>query len=375
MKKFLAFVMAASMALSLAACGGSSASTATSTTTEATSEAAASTSGSKTDVAFVTDVGNIDDQSFNQYTWQGVQDFCSANSLNANYYRPTEDSDAARLEQMDNAVNDGAKSIVVAGYLFGNAIAEAQEKYPDVQFLALDVSASDLGDKAPTANTALITYKEEQAGYLAGYAAVYDGYKELGFLGGMAVPAVIRYGYGFVQGAEAAAELQGEYVTLQTWFTDTYENNDAITQRMIDWYNNGTSLIMVSGGNLYEGVSGAVNQTGGKAITTDYDNTELGDRVLGSAIKCYNAAVQRQLYTFFAAGTWNGQTGGQTEKASFTNGEVALVAGAPWRFDSFTQDDYRTLYEELRTSVLKVDAYSDLDTLPETPNVTVNRLP
>ena len=100
---------------------------------------------------------------------------------------------------MDNAVNDGAKSIVVAGYLFGNAIAEAQEKYPDVQFLALDVSASDLGDKAPTANTALITYKEEQAGYLAGYAAVYDGYKELGFLGGMAVPAVIRYGYGFVQ--------------------------------------------------------------------------------------------------------------------------------------------------------------------------------
>ena len=197
MKKFLAFVMAASMALSLAACGGSSASTATSTTTEATSEAAsaASTSGSKTDVAFVTDVGNIDDQSFNQYTWQGVQDFCSANSLNANYYRPTEDSDAARLEQMDNAVNDGAKSIVVAGYLFGSAIAEAQEKYPDVQFLALDVSTADLGDKAPTSNTALITYKEEQAGYLAGYAAVYDGYKELGFLGGMAVPAVIPVSY------------------------------------------------------------------------------------------------------------------------------------------------------------------------------------
>ena len=103
MKKFLAFVMAASMALSLAACGGSSASTATSTTTEATSEAAASTSGSKTDVAFVTDVGNIDDQSFNQYTWQGVQDFCSANSLNANYYRPTEDSDAARLEKIGRA--------------------------------------------------------------------------------------------------------------------------------------------------------------------------------------------------------------------------------------------------------------------------------
>ena len=198
MKKFLAMVLTAAMAFSLAACGGSS------NASSAASEG--STSGSKTDVAFVTDVGNIDDQSFNQYTWQGVKDFCAANNLNANYYRPTEDSDSARLEQMDNAVNDGAKAIVVAGYLFGSSIAEAQTKYPDVQFLALDVSAFDLGDSTAAANTALITYREEQAGYLAGYAAVYDGYKKLGFLGGMAVPAVIRYGYGFVQGAEAAAK-------------------------------------------------------------------------------------------------------------------------------------------------------------------------
>ena len=128
-----------------------------------------------------------------------------------------------------------------------------------------------------------VLFQEEQAGYLAGYAAVTDGYTTLGFIGAREVPGIVRYCTGFLQGAEAAAELQGEYVTLQTWFTDTYENNDAITQRMIDWYNNGTSLIMVSGGNLYEGVSDAVNQTGGKAITTDYDNTELGDRVLGSA--------------------------------------------------------------------------------------------
>ena len=259
----------------------------------------------------------------------------------------------------------------------GAALYRVQENYPDVHYLLFD--SEPHSDDYSAYNTAslvhCVLFQEEQAGYLAGYAAVTDGYTTLGFIGAREIPDIVRYCTGFLQGAEAAAELQGEYVTLQTWFTDTYENNDAITQRMIDWYNNGTSLIMVSGGNLYEGVSGAVNQTGGKAITTDYDNTELGDRVLGSAIKCYNAAVQRQLYTFFAAGTWNGQTGGQTEKAGFTNGEVALEAGAPWRFDSFTQDDYRTLYEELRTSVLKVDAYSDLDTLPDTPNVTVDRLP
>ena len=262
------------MALSLAACGGSSASTATSTTTEATSEAAASTSGSKTDVAFVTDVGNIDDQSFNQYTWQGVQDFCSANSLNANYYRPTEDSDAARLEQMDNAVNDGAKSIVVAGYLFGNAIAEAQEKYPDVQFLALDVSASDLGDKAPTANTALITYKEEQAGYLAGYAAVYDGYKELGFLGGMAVPAVIRYGYGFVQGADAAAkEIGATDVNIKYWYSGGFAATDEVKNKMDGWYSEGTEVVFACGGPVCTSCDAAAKANGGKMIGVDVDQS------------------------------------------------------------------------------------------------------
>ena len=308
--------------------------------------------------------------------WQGIQTF-------ANTYGYTADAQTAAGNTADEAeaalrtaAESGAKLVVCRGDTMGAALYRMQENYPDVHYLLFD--SEPHSDDYSAYNTAslvhCVLFQEEQAGYLAGYAAVTDGYTTLGFIGAREVPGIVRYCTGFLQGAEAAAELQGEYVTLQTWFTDTYENNDAITQRMIDWYNNGTSLIMVSGGNLYEGVSDAVNQTGGKAITTDYDNTELGDRVLGSAIKCYNAAVQRQLYTFFAAGTWNGQTGGQTEKAGFTNGEVALEAGAPWRFDSFTQDDYRTLYEDLRTSVLKVDAYSDLDTLPETPNVTVDRL-
>ena len=199
MKKIFALIMAASMAFSLVACSNdsSNSSSGASTSTGSTSEAAATDSDAKTDVAFITDVGNIDDQSFNQYTWQGVQDFCDANSLKANYYRPTEDSDAARLEQVDNAVNDGAKAVVMAGYLFANTLYEAQTKYPDVSFLALDVAVADmLGaggvdtsaadfnmddydlSQYITSNTALVTYKEEQAGYLAGYAAVADGYTE-----------------------------------------------------------------------------------------------------------------------------------------------------------------------------------------------------
>ena len=377
MKKFLAFVMAASMALSLAACGGSSASTATSTTTEATSEAAASTSGSKTDVAFVTDVGNIDDQSFNQYTWQGVQDFCSANSLNANYYRPTEDSDAARLEQMDNAVNDGAKSIVVAGYLFGNAIAEAQEKYPDVQFLALDVSASDLGDKAPTANTALITYKEEQAGYLAGYAAVYDGYKELGFLGGMAVPAVIRYGYGFVQGADAAAKELNEKVEMNySWQYGANFNASPELQTMAaGWYQTGTEVIFACGGSMFQSIVAAASANDGYVIGVDVDQSGESEYVVTSAMKGLADAVQWAVAKVYD-GTFD-TIGGQQTSLGVADNAVQLPTGADsWRFETFTVEEYESLYQQMVDGTLVVDddytVMDNAETATNWSNVNVN---
>ena len=381
MKKFISMALAGCMALSLAACGGSSASTAesTATSTEATSEAAAS--GSKTDVAFVTDVGNIDDQSFNQYTWQGVQDFCSANSLNANYYRPTEDSDAARLEQMDNAVNDGAKAVVVAGYLFGSSIAEAQAKYPDVEFLALDVSTVDLGDTAPAENTALITYKEEQAGYLAGYAAVYDGYKELGFLGGMAVPAVIRYGYGFVQGADAAAQELGTNIDINYFYGGQFYGDANITSRMEGWYSNGTQVVFACGGGIYTSAVEAALKTNGYVIGVDVDQNYIGvngvadgsfayNPFITSAMKGLTEAVNTAL-SDIEAGEWG--------DIAASNGNFGLedgdYIGLPtdedsWNFETFTVDEYEAVKEKIKSGEIVVDNNSDDATKPTVSEFT-----
>ena len=381
MKKFISMAMAGCMALSLAACGGSSASTAesTATSTEATSEAAAS--GSKTDVAFVTDVGNIDDQSFNQYTWQGVQDFCSANSLNANYYRPTEDSDAARLEQMDNAVNDGAKSIVVAGYLFGSAIAEAQEKYPDVQFLALDVSTSDLGDKAPTANTALITYKEEQAGYLAGYAAVYDGYKELGFLGGMAVPAVIRYGYGFVQGADAAAQELGTNIDINYFYGGQFYGDANITSRMEGWYSNGTQVVFACGGGIYTSAVEAALKNNGYVVGVDVDQNYIGvngvadgsfayNPFITSAMKGLTEAVNTAL-SDIEAGDWSDIAASNGNFGLEDGDYIGLPTDADsWNFETFTTDEYEALKSKIKSGEIVVDNSSDDSTKPTVSEFT-----
>ena len=363
MKKFLAMVLTAAMAFSLVACGGSS------NASSAASEG--STSGSKTDVAFVTDVGNIDDQSFNQYTWQGVKDFCAANNLNANYYRPTEDSDSARLEQMDNAVNDGAKAIVVAGYLFEGSIAEAQTKYPDIQFVVLDVSS--LGKAETGKNVALITYREEQAGYLAGYAAVYDGYKKLGFLGGMAVPAVIRYGYGFVQGAEAAAkEIGATDVSINYWYSGDFKATDEVKTKMDSWYSAGTEVVFACGGPVCTSCDAAAKANGGKMIGVDVDQSGQFDTVITSAMKALANSVNLALT--------DSMNNGWKFTEAYAGKETVLGAaedcvGLPMetsKFTKFTQEQYDTLYKSIVDGSLVIDASFDADVHPEVSAITVD---
>ena len=358
-KKITALALAAVMVLGLTACGGGGAAS------------SGTASSSTTDVAFVTDVGNIDDQSFNQYTWAGVQQFADANGLNANYYKPSEDSDAARVEQMDNAVKDGAKVIVMAGYLFAPALEEAQAKYPDISFLALDVSTGDLAD--PAANTALITYKEEQAGYLAGYAAVTDGYKKLGFLGGMAVPAVIRYGYGFVQGAnQAAADLGVSDVTIKYWYSGAFQANDDIKAKMDSWYSEGTEVVFACGGSICNSCVAAAQANNGKMIGVDVDQSPLDACVITSAMKALSNSVVVCL-TDAQGNDWkftDAYAGKET-----TLGAAEDCVGLPMetsQFTTFTQEQYDELFGKMASGELVIDNSSDKDVKPVVTNVTVD---
>ena len=387
MKKILALIMAGCMALSLAACSGdtsSAASDASSTTSGATSEASNTETEAVTDIAFVTDVGNIDDQSFNQYTWQGVQDFCEANGLAANYYRPTEDSDAARIEQVDNAVTDGAQVVVMAGYLFASTLYDVQSRYPDIAFLALDVSTDDMkgaagaGDDADvseyvTTNTALITYKEEQAGYLAGYAAVADGYTQLGFLGGMAVPAVIRYGYGFVQGAEAAAtELGVEGVNIRYWYSGTFEASDEIVSTMDSWYSTGTEVVFACGGQVGNSCAAAAETNNGKMIGVDVDQSNLGDFVVTSAMKALANSVNVALTDCMANDwTWSEAYAGQQSVLGAAEDCVGLPMETS-QFTTFTQEQYDTLFQEIVDGTLVVDDSFDQNVTPAVSAITVS---
>lgn len=389
MKKILALIMAGCMALSLAACSGDTSSAASdnsSIASGATSEASNTDAEAVTDVAFVTDVGNIDDQSFNQFSWEGVQTFCEANGLKANYYQPAEDSDASRMEQVDNAVNDGAKAIVMAGFLMAPAAYEGQTKYPDVQFLVLDVSTTDMigaGGVNTAAedynesdydlseyvksNTALITYQEEQAGYLAGYAAVADGYTQLGFLGGMTVPAVIRYGYGFVQGADAAAnELGIEGVNIKYWYSGTFNAADEIVTRMDSWYTDGTEVVFACGGQIGNSCIVAAQTNNAKMIGVDVDQSlTLGDAVITSAMKSLANSVNVALTDCMSNDwKWSDTYAGKQTVLGAADDCVGLPMETS-QFANFTQEQYDTLFEEIASGTRVIDDSSDLNVTPE----------
>lgn len=303
--------------------------------------------------------------------WQGVQTFAANFGYTAQSY--TYEPGGSAKDALQDAAESGASLVVCRGEEMALALYEIQGNYPGVHYLLFDAEPhnEDFTSYTTEANVHCVLFQEEQAGFLAGYAAVTEGYTGLGFVGSDEMPDIVRYCTGFLQGAQQAAEEQGEEVTLRVWYTGDIGDASVVTNRMVDWYNNGTGMILACGDDIMQSALEAVNQTGARAFATDWDQNALGERVLGSAIKCYNTAVQQQLYQFFAGNsTWDQNAAGKTVKLGYTDGSVAL-AGSAWRFSNFSQRAYERLYEQLRNSEMEVESYADMNTLPDTPSVVL----
>ena len=317
------------------------------------------------EIALVTDVGTIDDESFNQACWEGVKAYAEANGKTYQYYQPGADSTDERLNSIDQAVSEGAKVIVCPGYLFGETVAQAQELYPDVDIIAVDVSAGDLGGVDAQQNLYCAVFGEEQAGYLAGYAVVKDGYTKLGFLGGMAVPAVQRYGYGFVQGANAAAVELGTPIEINYTYGGQFYGDANITAKMEGWYTTGTEIVFACGGGIYTSAVEAALKSKAYVVGVDVDQHYIGEKAVAengynpfvtSAMKGLKEATVSALGKFFD-GTW-ADIGGKVETLNLQAGDyVGLpTAEASWGFKTFTMDEYNKLIEDIRSGALVVSA-------------------
>ncbi len=352
--------------------------TAAPTTTEATTTEATTAEADLTyEIALVTDVGNIDDKSFNEGAWNGVVQYATDNDISYTYYRPTEDSDAARVESIDAAIAAGAKVVVCPGYLFETAVYEAQAAHPTIAFLLLDGEphTADYVTYETKENTHNILYQEEQAGFLAGYAAVMDGYRELGFMGGMAVPAVIRFGYGYVQGADYAADelgLTAGDVNIKFGYADAFWASPELETKMDLWYSGGTEVVFAAGGGLYLSVvAAAENTTDGKVIGVDVDQVAESDRIITSAMKGLTSSVYGSLSRFYDNSmTWQALYAGKTSVLGAITGGIGLpTADASWGFDTFTVADYDAIFALLVDGTVVVG--TAIDAAPTVSLVTV----
>ncbi len=343
--------------------------------TEAATEAVPAVDATGRKVAFITDVGNIDDHGFNEYSYAGVTKFAEMSGAECKYYKPAGDTDQDRTDAIMQAVNDGYDVVVMAGFLFGPACYNAAVASPDTLFLALDVTPFDMKieDGEVPANVALITYREEQAGFLAGYAAVVDGYKELGFLGGIDVPAVVRFGYGFVQGAEkASADLGYDDVNIKYWYSGSFTPTDEIATKMDAWYVEGTEAVFACGGGIYLSALSAAEANDGLLIGVDVDQSYISERVITSAMKSLSNSVVLALTEATNNDfKWPEAYAGKCQALGAAENCVGLPMETS-RFETFTAEQYNELFTALVDGTITVDNSFDSSVHPAVEHVTVD---
>ena len=411
MKKYLALLLVLVMVLSLAACASKPAETtdepeqttpvpapAEETKDEEPAPAEETKEEEPTEepadnteyaVAMITDYGDITDQSFNQTTYEACKAFCEDNGVQFSYFKPAGDNTADRVAMIEKAVDEGYNVIVMPGYAFGGAIVEAAPEFPDVKFIALDVAKGDLLEAGVAkagesydynpdnwdlekyvdmSNVYCAIYQEELCGYMAGYAAVKLGYKSLGFLGGMAVPAVIRYGYGFVQGVDAAAaDLGLSDVTVKYVYGGQFFGDADITAVMDTWYANDTEVVFACGGGIYTSAVDAAKKANGKVIGVDVDQAGVIANYAGvdgltvtSAMKGLYPATYDTLNDVIINGNWANYVGkiatlglvsADDPEANYV--QIPMGEGTQWS-DSFTQDDYKAMVADMYNGVITV---------------------
>lgn len=383
MRKLGAILLSAAMVVSLAACGQStttesSASEDTSsadtqeqseesadTTEEETGEAEAKSADDipdtmtsedgKYEVAFVTDVGQLKDKSFNQGTYDGVKLYADANGLSYKYYQPANGNEATdddRYDAMKAAVDGGAKVVVAAGFLQETALRKAASEFTDVDFVFIDGNSMGLD------NVAAIIFREEQCGYFAGYAAVKDGFTRLGFMGGGGgtTDSCNRYGYGYVQGANAAAKELGITVDMNySWqYGASFSASPELQAMAAGWYENGTEIIFACGGSMFDSISAAASANDGYVIGVDSDQSGDSDTVITSAMKDVGNAAYWAIGKAYD-GTWDEINGDVTSNLGAAEGATGLPT-ATWRFESYTVSEYEELFDQVLEGEVAIDS-------------------
>ena len=360
MKKILALLLALVLVLSLAACGAKKEETKTDATPKVTDNADEvpdnmTSSDGKYEIAFVTDVGQLKDKSFNQGTFDGVKLYANNHGLSYKYYQPANGDKATdddRFDAMKNACENGAKVVVAAGFMQGGALEQAAKAYPDTKFVFIDGWSLGLD------NVVGIAFNEHECGYFAGYAVVKEGYEKLGFCGGGGGtnPACCRYGYGFVQGANAAAAEMGKNVEINyTWLYGASFSASPEMQTLANgWYETGTEVIFSAGGSIFQSIVAAAAANDKFVVGVDTDQSYESDTVITSALKGIGEAASWAIGKAYD-GSWASLNGFVSLGAA--DGATGLPT-ATWSLKNYSVDQYKAQLADMIAG--KIDISSDV---------------
>lgn len=343
MKRILSLLAVSALAVSLSACAANT-----------------------YEVAMITDLGSIDDKSFNQGTWEGVNKYATDNNKRAKYYQPTDATTAAYVAAIDLAISGGAKIVVTPGFLFEESIFIAQDKYPDVKFVLIDgvPHNADYSQFKTASNTLSVLFAEQESGFLAGYAVVRDGYEKLGFMGGLPVPAVKRFGFGFVAGAYYAAKEMNKLsaVTVSNAnyeYLGTFAPSDTVKSTAAGWFNAGTQIIFAAAGGAGNSVMGAAAESTNKwVVGVDVNQIPQSEKVITAAMKEIGLAAYEAIDAHYK----NQWVGGITKNYNASNNGVSIPNDFS-RFSTFNKAQYDAIQAKVANGTILVpDTYAGLAT-------------
>jgi len=307
----------------------------------------------KVKIVMITDVGTINDKSFNQGTWEGIKAFAEAHAdkVEHRYYQPAAQSTADYVSAIELNVEEGANVIVTPGFYFSDAIGEMAVKYPKVSFIFIDgVPTNEGAEMAVPANVCSILFKEEEAGFTAGYAAVKDGFTNLGFMGGAPVPAVVKFGIGYVAGAYYAAHEMEKEITFPAnryEYLNSFAPDDKWTTKASSWYDTGTEIIFACAGGAGNSVFAAAEGKEGKwVIGVDVDQYAQSAKVISSSMKLLGEAVQQELKALIIDKAFNG--GKALVKGVHQDAVGLPTANTSWRWRTFTKAEYADLLTAMK---------------------------
>lgn len=303
------------------------------------------------EIALVTDAGLIMDGGYSEVAWTAISEFGANQGISHKYYKAAEATEESYRSAIDDAVEKGAKVIVADGYSFEEVIYDAQKKHKDVKFILIDAEPvnTETGKAGIAENTVAIMFSSEEAGYMAGYAAVENGASQLGFIGDVEKAEMEDYGYGFVQGANAAASNNGVSVNIKYHYCNEAGDNDAVLKTVGDWYKDGTEVVFACGPQVERPVIEAAELNDKKVILCETDKSKMSDTVITSAIKDIAGVIQLALDQYKS----NKFPGGEIIEYGTADESIWLNMETS-RFTSFNEGDYKELQRKLKSKVVEV---------------------